>query len=95
MGSDRHDRRGTLEHRLIARVQGLAELSAAFERFGERGLIGVFEMAADGNAGGDAGEFDAERANELGQVCCSRLSVFVRISGDDHFLRHSIGQSLQ
>src|SRR5207244_447078 len=57
----------------------LDDLLAPLERLGERDLVGVLEIAADGEAARDARQADAERLQELRQVDGGRLALDVGI----------------
>src|SRR5262245_7829935 len=62
----------------------LSDLAPALQRLGERHLIGVLEVAADGQPARDAGHAHTERAQELGEVERGRLALDVGVGGEDH-----------
>src|SRR4029450_11290417 len=58
-------------------------LAAAGEGAAQGDLVGVFEVAADGEATGDAGDPDAEGGQEAGQVHGGGLALDVGVGGQD------------
>ena len=79
-------------------MHGVGELHTAFAAFDHRtatssrrpsraramvSLVGVLQLAADGHAGGDAGDPDAERLEQPGQVHRGRLALDVGAGGQD------------
>ena len=52
----------------------------------KRDLVGVFEVAADGQTAGEPGDLDAERAEQTTQVCRRRLAFDVGVECEDDFL---------
>jgi hypothetical protein len=49
-------------------------------------LIGVFEIAANGKAAGEAGHFDPQRFKLLTKIEGGRVPFHTGIGGEDHFL---------
>src|SRR6202521_5842250 len=62
------------------------DLATALERANQRHVVGVFEVAANRQAAGDAGHHRHMRSEQVGQVHGGRLSLEVRIGGQDHLL---------
>src|SRR5215213_6101247 len=60
------------------------DLATAFERPAQRDLVGVLEVAADGEAAGDAGGAHAEGLQQPGQVHGGGLALDVGVGGEDH-----------
>src|SRR5688572_5182751 len=65
------------------------DLPPPFQRLRHRDLVGVFEVATDREAKGEAGCFDAEGTNLLGDVGGCRFALDVRIRRDDDFADRS------
>src|SRR5215218_108403 len=73
------------------------QLAAAGEGAAEGNLVGVLEVAADRQAARDAGDPDAERREQAGQVHRGRLPLDVGVGGQDHLadpVRLQAGQQL-
>src|SRR4030095_1678744 len=66
-----------------ARTSSDRHLPAAGEAAAQGGLVGVLEVAADGEAAGDAGDPDAEGVEEAGQVHGRGLALDVWGGGQD------------
>src|SRR5262245_14780831 len=61
-------------------------LPTGFQCAGDGHTVGVFELAADGHAGGDAGGADAERFYDLGNIKGGGFAFDVRAGGDDQLV---------
>src|SRR5262249_6247775 len=70
----------------VRRYLNLVDVAAAFEGLGEGDLVGVFEVAADGQTTRDAGDAHAERLEELGEVDGRGLALHARVGGEDDLL---------
>ena len=68
---------------------------AALQRLGQRDLVGVLEIAADGQAPGDTRDAHAERPQELGQVERGGLALHVGIGGQDDLVHPARVQARQ
>src|SRR5207248_594937 len=68
------------------RLRWHSNSAPALQGAGERHLVGVLEVAAHGNALGDARDAHAERLYQPRDVQRRRLSFDGRIGGDDDFL---------
>src|SRR6478735_9315327 len=62
------------------------DASATFEGAPERDLVGVLEVAADGQAGRESGDRDADVAQQPAQVGGGGLALEVGVGGDDDLL---------
>src|SRR4029077_1176916 len=62
-----------------------SDLAAAGQRPAERDLVGVLEVAADGQAAREAGHAYTS-AEAVGEVCGGRLAGHVRVRGEDDLL---------
>ena len=49
---------------ILVPARGLGDVAAPFHRLAHRELVGILQVAADGDPGGDAGDADAERPQE-------------------------------
>src|SRR5204862_6559837 len=61
-----------------------ADLAATLQGLGERDLIGILEVAADGQAARDASDAHPQRAEQLRQVERGGLALDVGVGGQDH-----------
>src|SRR5262249_32304344 len=85
----RNERLGSMSGPLPLKGEGsldLGDVAAAFEGLGEGALVGVFEVAADGQTARDAGDAHAERLEELGEINGRGLALHARVCGEDDFL---------
>src|SRR5574341_471321 len=73
-------------------ASALAHLTSSLQRLRQGNLVGVFEVASDGEPPGDAREPHAQRAEQPGQIERGGLALDVRVGGEDH-LAH--GPALQ
>ena len=91
-----------LQHRrhqaLIARIDGTRRIArtraAALEGPAQRHLVGVLEVAADGQAGGEARDPDLERRQQAAEVGRGRLALEVGVGREDDLLHGAVGEAL-
>src|SRR5215207_1141419 len=81
---------GTLYKALQCRIALIAHCSSLFsylmsinERLMHLHLIGIFEIAADGEAHRDAGDANAERLEEATEIIRGRFAFRIRIGRED------------
>src|SRR3954451_1753466 len=68
------------------------EQSPSLERSAERDLVGVLEVAADRQAGGDPGDLQAHRPQQPGEVGGRGLPLEVGVGRDDDLGDHAVGE---
>src|SRR5579872_5914204 len=66
-------------------IGGGSDFAPALERLVHRHFVGVFEVAADGQAHRDARDADAERLQQAREINRRRLALDVGIGGENHF----------
>src|SRR5690349_10953369 len=62
------------------------ELAPAFHGFEHSDFVSIFDVAAGGETGSDAGDANSEGLDLLREVGCSRFALDRGIGRDDHFI---------
>src|SRR5690606_5529487 len=70
--------------RAYGEVMGSSDRAATQEGAAQRHLVGVVEIATDGQAGGEAGDGQLERGQQAGEIGGGGLALDVRVQREDH-----------